>query len=99
MLAHPASLQFFRLMFEDERPRRGELVYEIILTDIEADRLPADRWAGFKVINHFQPVLWPRQGGEGRVAVAHLDWLFDDQRLLFGGLFDDAGFLNRLDKG
>src|SRR5256885_12386057 len=39
MLTHSAGLHFLGLMLEDERPRRGELVYEIILTDVEADRL------------------------------------------------------------
>src|SRR3954469_22252847 len=85
-------------MLEHERSRWRELVYEIVLTDIKADRLPADGRTGFKVIDYFQPVFRPRQRRQCRVAVAYLDRLFDDQWLLFRGLLDDAGLLDPLDE-
>ena len=56
------------------------------------DRLPADRRAGFEVVDDFQVIGRPGQGGERRVAVRHLHRLPDDQRLRRRILLGDAGF-------
>ncbi len=66
---------------------------------MEANRLPPDGRGRFEFIHDFQPVRRAGQRSDRRPLQGHLDRLADDQRLGVGILLDDAGLLDRLDKG
>ena len=75
VLAQPAAAQLLRLLLEDKRAGRGELLDEIVLAQMKREHLPPDRRRRFEIVDDFQPVRRPRQGGDRRVLVGHLDRL------------------------
>src|SRR6185295_10803920 len=93
-----SAAQFIHLALEDKRARGGKLVNEVVVAELEPDRLPANRWPGLEVVNDLEPVNWPRQGGERRVAGADLNRFRDHQRLERCILLDHAGIFDRIDE-
>src|SRR5256885_1026080 len=79
VLAEPARLHLVRFLLEDEGPRRGQLLDEIIVAQTapepETEGLPTDRRTGFKLIQHLQRIRRPRKRRQRRIAHGYLNGL------------------------
>src|SRR5262245_3972457 len=91
------ALKLAGLLLKNEGPCGRELAYKIVIVEVKADRLPANRRRRLEAVDNLQVIGWPGKRGQSCVAMRDLNRPADDQWSLLDGLFLQSGLADRLD--